>query len=158
MAISLAYVSRYNGSMAHTNPSDDSLRSLLANARTIAVVGASSNPERASYGIMRRLQQAGYHVVPVNPRETDVLGERAYASLADIPEPVDIVNVFRRSEDTPPIADEAAAIGAKAIWLQSGIENEDTAARAKAAGMVTVMDACIATVYSILRVPSIPAR
>ena len=158
MGISLAYVSRYNGSMAHTNPSDDSLRSLLANARTIAVVGASSNPEKASYGIMRRLQQAGYHVVPVNPRETEVLGERAYASLADIPEPVDIVNVFRRSEDTPPIADEAAAIGAKAIWLQSGIENEDTAARAKAAGMVTVMDACIATMHSILRVPSIPAR
>ena len=158
MGISLAYVSRYNGLMAHTNPSDDSLRSLLANARTIAVVGASSNPEKASYGIMRRLQQAGYHVVPVNPRETEVLGERAYASLADIPEKVDIVNVFRRSEDTPPIADEAAAIGAKAIWLQSGIENDDTAARAKAAGLVTVMDACIATLYSLLRVPSIPAR
>ena len=79
--------------------------------RSIAVVGASSNPDKSSYGIMRKLQSVGYHVIPVNPRETDVLGERAYASLREIPGRVDIVDVFRRAEDTPPIADDAVAIG-----------------------------------------------
>jgi predicted CoA-binding protein len=143
--------------MAHTNPSDEELRNLLARSHTIAMVGASSNPEKASYGIMRRLQQVGYRVIPVNPRETEVLGEKAYPSLTDIREPVDIVNVFRRSEDTPPIADEAVKVGAKAIWLQSGISHEDAAARARAGGLVAVMDACIATVHSYLRV-SAPQR
>lgn len=121
------------------------------------MVGASSNPDRPAYGIMRRLQAVGYRVIPVNPRETDVLGEKAYASLADIPDPVDIVNVFRRSEDTPVIADEAVAIGAKAIWLQSGIASEEAAARATARGLVAVMDACIATVHSSLRVQAVAA-
>ena len=101
--------------MSHPNPSDAELKQLLVNARTIAMVGASSNPDKASHGIMQKLQKVGYHVIPVNPRETEVLGEPAFASLAAIPEPVDIVDVFRRAEDTPAIADEAAAIGAKAI-------------------------------------------
>ena len=140
--------------MSHVNPSDDELRRLLESAHTIALVGASSNPEKSAYGIMRRLLAVGYRVVPVNPRETEVLGQKAYASLSDIPEPVDIVNVFRRAEDTPPIADEAATIGAKAIWLQSGIWSEEAAARAKAAGLTAVMDACIATVHAVLRVPA----
>jgi predicted CoA-binding protein len=140
--------------MSHANPSDARLRQLLSDASTIAVVGASSNPDRASYGIMQRLQGAGYTVIPVNPRETEVLGERAYPSLADIPRPVDIVNVFRRPEDTPAIADEAVAIGAGAIWLQSGIANDDAARRAEAGGLTVVMDACIATVHSVLRVPA----
>jgi predicted CoA-binding protein len=96
---------------------------------------------------------AGYHVIPVNPRETEVLGQKAFASLRDIPEKVDIVDVFRRPEDTPPIADEAAAIGAKAIWLQSGISNEETARRAEAAGLLAVMDACIGVEHSLLRIP-----
>lgn len=140
----------------HTNPSDEELKTLLTNAQTIAVVGASGNPEKASYGIMQRLQNVGYHVIPVNPRETEVLGEKSYPSLSDIPGTpgaVDIVDVFRRAEDTPPIADEAAKIGAKALWLQSGISNEDAAARAKAGGLTVVMDACIATAHSLLRVP-----
>ena len=137
----------------HTNPSDAELKQLMANASTIAVVGASSNPEKSSYGIMRKLQSVGYHVIPVNPRETEVLGERAYASLSDIPVPVDIVDVFRRSEDTPPIADEAVKIGAKALWLQSGIENEDAAKRAKAGGLTVVMDSCLGTMHAVLRVP-----
>jgi predicted CoA-binding protein len=137
----------------HTNPTDKELTTLLTNAHTIAVVGASSDPEKASYGIMQRLQNVGYHVVPVNPRETEVLGEKSYASLSDIPGKVDIVDVFRRAEDTPPIADEAAKIGAKALWLQSGISSEETAARAKAGGLTVVMDACIATAHSLLRVP-----
>jgi predicted CoA-binding protein len=139
--------------MSHSNPSDEDLKTLLTTARTIAIVGASSNPDKASYGIMQKLQKAGYKVIPVNPRETDVLGERAYPSLADIPDQVDIVDVFRRSEDTPAIADEAVAIGAKALWLQTGIANEDAAARATAAGLTVVMDTCIGATHSFLRVP-----
>jgi predicted CoA-binding protein len=137
----------------HTNPSDEDVKTLLTGANTIAIVGASSNPEKSSYGIMQRLQSVGYHVIPVNPRETEVLGEKSYPSLTDIPVPIDIVDVFRRAEDTPPIADEAVKIGAKAIWLQSGISNEDTAARAKAGGLAVVMDACLATAHALLRVP-----
>jgi predicted CoA-binding protein len=139
--------------MPHVNPSDDRLREILSGASTIAVVGASSNPERASHGIMRRLQRSGYHVVPVNPREAEILGERAYPTLADIPVPVDIVSVFRRSEDTPPVADEAVAIGARVLWLQSGISSEDAAARAKAGGLTVVMDLCIATEHAYLGIP-----
>ena len=140
--------------MAYQNPPDDQLKQLLTDANTIAMVGASSNPDKASHGIMRKLQQSGYRVIPVNPRETEVLGERSYASLAEIPERVDIVDVFRRAEDTPPIADEAVKIGAKALWLQTGIVNEDAATRAKAGGLVVVMDACIGATHSLLQVPT----
>ena len=136
----------------HTNPSDEQVKQLLTDAHTIAIVGASTNPERSSYGIMQKLQHAGYHVIPVNPRETEVLGEKAYASLSDIPEHVDIVDVFRRSEDTPPIAAEAVSIGAKVLWLQSGISNEEAAERATAGGLTVVMDECLGTMHSILRV------
>lgn len=138
--------------MAHVNPSDEELKQILVDATTIAVVGASSNPERSSHGIMKRLQQVGYRVIPVNPRETEVLGERSYPSLKDVPVKIDIVDVFRRSEDTPPIADEAVAVGAKVLWLQSGISSEDAATRAKTGGLTVVMDACLATEHSLLRV------
>jgi predicted CoA-binding protein len=137
----------------HKNPSDSELKELMTNASTIAVVGASSNPEKSSYGIMRKLQSVGYKVIPVNPRETEVLGERAYASLIDVPVPVDIVDVFRRSEDTPPVADEAVKIGAKVLWLQSGISNEDAATRAVAGGLTVVMNSCLGTMHAVLRVP-----
>src|SRR5476651_2694260 len=139
--------------MAHANPSDQVLTQLLTDAKTIAIVGASSNPDKASYGIMQKLQSVGYRVIPVNPRETEILGERSYPSLADIPGPIDIVDVFRRAEDTPAIADEAVKIGAKALWLQTGIVNEDAAARATAGGLAVVMDACIGATHSLLRVP-----
>ena len=138
--------------MAHSNPSDEELRQILSNASTIAVVGASSKPDRSSHGIMQRLQYVGYRVVPVNPHETEVLGERAYPSLKDVPIKIDIVDVFRRPEFTPAIADDAVAVGAQVLWLQSGIENEDAARRAKAGGLKVVMDACLATVHSYLRV------
>src|SRR5947208_5789034 len=138
--------------MAHQNPSDQALKQLLTNATTIAMVGASSNPDKASHGIMQKLQKAGYKVIPVNPRETDILGERSYPSLLDIPEPVDIVDVFRRAEDTPGIADEAVTKGAKALKLQTGISNEDAAARAKAGGLIVVMDLCIGATHSLLQV------
>jgi len=137
----------------HHNPSDQELIALLTTANTIAMVGASSNADKASHGIMQRLQKVGYRVIPVNPRETEVLGEKAYASLGDIPVPVDIVDVFRKSEDTPPIADEAVKIGAKALWLQTGISSEDAAARAIAGGLTVVMDACIGATHSLLRIP-----
>jgi predicted CoA-binding protein len=140
--------------MSHSNPPDPELKQLLTSATVIAMVGASANPEKASHGIMLRLQKAGYRVIPVNPREAEVLGERSYRSLLDIPERVDIVDVFRRSEDTPPIADEAVKIGAKALWLQTGIASEDAGARAKAGGLVVVMDACIGATYSRLGVPA----
>jgi hypothetical protein len=138
--------------MAHSNPSDQDLKQLLTAAKTIAVVGASSNPEKASYGIMRKLQQAGYRVIPVNPKETEILGERSFASLLDVPEPIDIVDVFRRAEDTPAIADDAVTIGAKALWLQTGIVSEDAAARARAGGLQVVMDQCIGATHSLLQV------
>ncbi|MQA28643.1 MAG: CoA-binding protein [Luteitalea sp.] len=138
--------------MPHTNPADAELKELLTTATTIAVVGASSNPDKTSYGIIQKLQSVGYRVIPVNPRETDVLGERAYPSLLDIDQPVDIVDVFRRSEDTPSIADEAVQIGAKALWLQSGVSNEDAAVRARAAGLIVVMDTCIGATHAGLGV------
>lgn len=139
--------------MAHLNPSDDELKQLLTTARTIAVVGASSNPERPSHGIMKKLLAVGYQVFPVNPRETEVLGQKAYASLSAVPEKIDIVDVFRRSEETPPIADEAVAAGAKVLWMQSGVSNEETAERAKAGGLTVVMNACVGALHSLLRVP-----
>jgi predicted CoA-binding protein len=139
--------------MAHQNPSDQELKQLLTDATTIAMVGASSNPEKASYGIMQRLQKSGYRVIPVNPRETEILGERAYPSLIDVPERIDIVDVFRRAEDTPGIADEAVTIGAKVLWLQTGIVSEDAAGRATKGGLAVVMDACIAATHSLLRIP-----
>jgi hypothetical protein len=117
------------------------------------MVGASSKPEKASYGIMRKLQSVGYRVIPVNPRETEVLGEQAYPSLADVPEPIDIVDVFRRAEDTPAIADEAVKVGAKVLWLQTGVASEEAAARAEAGGLTVVMDACIGSTHAILQVP-----
>jgi predicted CoA-binding protein len=137
----------------HQNPPDEELRKLLVEARTIAIVGASSNPDRPSHGIMKRLLAAGYRVIPVNPRETEVLGQTAVPALDAIGEPVDIVDVFRRSEDTPAIADEAVKIGAKALWLQLGVSNEDAWARASAAGLVVVMDKCIGATHAALNIP-----
>jgi len=140
--------------MAHANPPDPELKRLLTEATTIAMVGASSNPEKTSYGIMQKLQKAGYRVIPVNPRETEILGERSYPSLIDVPERIDIVDVFRRPEDAPSIADEAVTIGARALWLQTGIVSEDAAARAQAGGLIVVMDKCIGATHSLLHIPS----
>jgi len=138
--------------MAHANPSDPELKQLLNDTTIIAIVGASSNPDKESHGIMQKLQRSGYRVIPVNPHETEVLGERSYPSLVDVPERIDIVDVFRRAEDTPGIADEAVTIGAKALWLQTGIVSEDAAARAKAGGLTVVMDRCIGATVSLLKV------
>jgi hypothetical protein len=139
--------------MPHMNPPDDAIRKLLTDSRTIAMVGASSNPERDSNGIFGKLQSVGYRVIPVNPRETEVLGEKAYATLEDVPEHVDIVDVFRRAEEAPAIAESAVKIGAKALWLQQGIVSEGAAARATAAGLTVVMDRCLATTHTLMRIP-----
>lgn len=144
--------------MPFQNPPDDVIRALLTEATVIAMVGASANPDRASHGIMKKLMHAGYRVIPVNPTETEVLGERSFASLVDVPERVDIVDVFRRAEDTPPIADAAVTIGAKALWLQTGISSEDAAARAKAGGSIVVMDRCIGATHSLMRIPPKPRQ
>ena len=128
---------------SHRNPSDDAIRALLESSKVVAMVGASARPDRPSHGIMRLLLGAGFTVIPVNPRETEVLGRRAYATLADLPEKVDIVDVFRKAEDTPEIADDAVTIGARALWLQLGIASEEAAAKAAAGGLVVVMDRCL---------------
>src|SRR3954453_23212540 len=135
--------------MAHANPSDQQLKQLLTDATTIAVVGASSNPDKASHGIMQKMQSAGYRVIPVNPKETEILGERSFPSLVDVPDRIDIVAVFRRAEGTPSIAGEAVTIGAKALWLQPGIVSEEAAAIAAKGGLTVVMDACIGATHSL---------
>ena len=131
--------------LAPALPSDAELRSLLSNARTIAIVGLSSKPNRDSYEIGEYLQGKGYRIVPVNPKETEVLGERAYASLDDVPAEIaiDVVDVFRRAEDTPPIAEAAVRRGAKVLWFQDGIVNEDARRIAEAAGLTVIMGVCI---------------
>jgi predicted CoA-binding protein len=129
--------------MTHQNPSLDELRNILTRSKTIALVGASSSPERESHAIMKRLMASGYRVIPVNPKEEQILGQKSYPSLGDIPEAIDIVDIFRRAEDTPPIAEEAVRVGAKVLWLQLGISNEDAAARATAGGLIVIMDRCI---------------
>jgi len=138
----------------HANPDDDRLRALLTEAKTIAVVGASSKGDRPSNGVMRRLAAAGYRVIPVNPNEQVVLGEKSYPTLEAVPDRVDIVDVFRRAELTPPIARSAVAIGARVLWLQEDVVNEEAARIATDGGLEVVMDACIGVVHSVLRVPA----
>ena len=125
------------------NPDVDAIRALLQRVKTVAVVGLSPKPERPSFGVARALQRFGYRIVPVRPATTSVLGEACYASLRDIPFPVDLVNVFRAPEFVPAVVEEAIAIGAPAIWLQDGVVHEAAALRAQAAGLTVVMDRCI---------------
>lgn len=121
----------------------ETIRQILAECKTIAVVGLSSNPIRPSYGVSRYLQQHGYRILPVNPNETSVLGEMAYPSLAAVPEPFDLVDIFRRSEEAGEHVDEAIRLGARAVWLQEGVIDEAAAQRAADAGLWVVMDRCI---------------
>ncbi len=124
-------------------PDDHDLRALLAAARTIAVVGLSSNPDRPSFQVAKYLQAVGYLIIPVHPAVREVLGEKAYASLEEIPDRVDIVDVFRRSEQTPEVARSAVAIGARALWLQEGITNAQAEETASRAGLLVVSDRCL---------------
>ncbi len=116
---------------------------ILESYRTIAVVGLSSQRFRPSHSVTAYMQSQGYRIIPVNPHETEVLGERAYARLQDVPGPVEIVDVFRRSEHVARVVEEAIEVGAKVLWLQEGVVDEEAAARARGAGMEVVMDLCI---------------
>lgn len=138
----------------HSNPPEEVLRKLLTSARTIAVVGASSKPEKPSNRVFGYLQSAGYRLLPVNPAESEVLGEKAYASLEEITEPIDIVDVFRRPEYTPAVAVSAVQVGAGMLWLQQGIFSEEAARHAGAGGLAVVMNLCIAVVHRRLGIPA----
>ena len=120
-----------------------SIKEILEKYKTIAVVGLSSHPWRASFSVSRYMQSAGYRVIPVNPLETEVLGEKAYPTLDDIPEPFEIVDIFRRPEYVPDIVEAAIRRGARVVWMQLGVVNEAAAARARAAGLEVVIDRCI---------------
>jgi predicted CoA-binding protein len=128
----------------YKNPNADEIKHLLEESRNVAVVGLSDSPYRTSHAIARILQSWGYRIFPVNPNLTGpVLGEEPYASVPEIPEPIDIVDVFRRSEKVAPIAEDAVAAGAKALWMQSGVVNEEAARYAEEHGLTVVMDRCI---------------
>jgi uncharacterized protein len=133
------------GDMSVATPEDRELRSLLGAARVIAIVGLSSRPDRPSLDVAEYLQDHGYRIIPVNPNETEVLGERAYPSLSEIPRDVsvDVVDVFRRAKETPEVAREAVAIGAKVLWLQEGIVNDEAHRIASDAGLEVIMGVCI---------------
>ncbi|HEX4773142.1 MAG TPA: CoA-binding protein [Bryobacteraceae bacterium] len=123
--------------------SDEQITELFRVMKTVAVVGLSNNPMRASYGVSRFLQRQGYRIIPVNPKETEVLGERAYPTLGDVPDPIDVVDVFRRSEFVPAIVDELKGRKIRCIWLQEGVISKEAVAKAEAAGIPIVMDRCI---------------
>ena len=122
--------------------STETIEKILADCRTIAVVGLSSDPNRPSHGVASYMRSHGYKVIAVNPNETEVFGERAYSSLADVPDKIDLVDVFRRSSEAGGAVDEAIALGVKAVWLQDGVIDEAAAERAHEAGLLVVMDRC----------------
>jgi predicted CoA-binding protein len=124
---------------------------ILKSSRVVAVVGLSSNPERPSCRVASYLKRHGYRIIPVNPRESTVLGEAAYPDLSSVPGPVDVVDIFRRPEDVPAIVEQAIKIGAKAVWMQEGVVNEAAAARAREAGLLVVMDKCMRKEHIKLR-------
>ncbi|MFF2155739.1 CoA-binding protein [Paenibacillus chitinolyticus] len=136
--------------MPFENPSRDEIKTLLASAGPIAVVGLSDNPERVSHMVSAAMKSRGYEIIPVNPNADVILGDKSYASLSDIPGHVDIVNVFRRSDQVVPIAEEAVRKGAKVLWLQQGVYNEEAAEIAQRGGLTVVMDRCIKVEDAIL--------
>jgi predicted CoA-binding protein len=131
------------------NPGTEERCALLKRVKTIAVVGLSPNPARPSYGVARAMQEFGYTIVPVHPKATEILGARAFSRLADIPGPVDLVNVFRRAEHIDAVVGECLNLGHKLLWIQEGIVNEAAALRAQAGGMTVVMNRCIYRDYTV---------
>jgi len=130
--------------------SDKVMKEILLSAKTIASFGLSSNEEKESYWIVSYLKEQGYRIIPVNPTATEILGEKVYPDLESIPDQVDVVQVFRKSEDVPPVVDAAIKIGAKVVWMQAGIVNEEAAQKARAAGLQVVMDACMRVTHQRL--------
>ena len=137
--------------------SDKEMKEILLSTKTIASVGLSSNQEKDSFWIVSYLQEQGYRIIPVNPTATEILGEKVYPNLEAIPDKVDVVQVFRKSEDVPPVVDAAIKIGAKAVWMQAGIVNEEAAQKAREAGLQVVMDACMRVTHQRLIGPK-PAQ
>ena len=133
--------------MSFGDPSDDEIRAILTQPMTVAVVGCSPDPTRDSHRVARALQMMGHRVIPVNPQAREILGLRCYGSLRQIEEPIDMVDVFRRSELVPAIVEDTIAVGAGILWLQLGVVHEGAAARARAAGIAVIMDRCPAVEY-----------
>lgn len=131
-------------------PTNDQLRQWLQETKTIAVVGLSDKPDRTSYLISETMQQRGYRIIPVNPMVSEVLGEKAYATLEDVPEKIDMVNVFRRSEELYSVVEATIRVGAKRVWAQQGVEDERAAELAAENGIEIVMDQCLAVAHSVL--------
>jgi hypothetical protein len=129
--------------MAFPNPAPEEIKALLQRVKTIAVVGLSPKPDRPSYVVARAMQRYGYRIIPVRPATAEVLGEKCYPSLADVPEKVDLVDVFRAAEHIPALVDACIALGVPAIWIQEGIVHEAAAGQARAAGLTVVMDRCL---------------
>ena len=123
--------------------SDKEMKEILLSATTVASVGLSSNQEKESYWIAAYLKEQGYRIIPVNPTATEILGEKAYPDLSSVPEKVDVVQVFRKPEDVPPVVEEAIKIGAKVVWMQEGISHAESAKKAREAGLQVIMDACM---------------
>ncbi|HEY7825431.1 MAG TPA: CoA-binding protein [Candidatus Acidoferrales bacterium] len=138
-----AETSNSDASPVPAQPAGDPVNEILKSSRTIAVVGLSSRRFRPSYGVAEYLKSVGYRIIPVNPQETEVLGEKSRARLEDISEPVDIVNIFRRSEFVPDIVESAIRIGARGVWMQEGVVHPEAAERARRAGLFVIQDACI---------------
>ncbi len=133
--------------MVFQNPSDETIREVLSVPRTIAVVGCSPNPDRDSHRIAMLLQRKGHRVIPVNPGQREILGEKCYGSLEEIPETIEMVDIFRRSEEVAPIVEQAVKVGARIVWMQLGVIDERAAAKAQQAGLIVVMDRCPAIEY-----------
>ena len=127
--------------------SEKEMKDILLSAKTVAAVGLSSNPAKESFGIVQYLKDQGYRIIPVNPSASEIMGEKAYPDLSSIPEAVDVVQVFRKPEDVPPVVEEAIKIRAKVVWMQEGIVNEEAAQKAREAGLQVVMDACMRSAH-----------
>ena len=133
------------------NEQEQKIRDILTSANIVASVGVSSNPQKESYGVVSYLHEQGYTIIPVNPTASEIMGKKAYPSLSDIPDKVDVVQVFRKPEDVPPVVDEAIKIGAKVVWMQEGIVNEEAAKKAEEAGLQVVMDTCMRAAHRYLK-------
>lgn len=135
--------------------SDQELKEILSNTKIIASVGLSGNQQKESYGIAAYLMEQGYQVIPVNPTATEILGETSYPDLESVPVKIDVVQVFRKPEDVPPVVEDAIKVGAKVVWMQEGIVNEEAAKRAREAGLQVVMDACMRSTHRRLIGPKL---
>ena len=140
------------------NDFEKAVREILETTNTIASVGLSSNPEKESYGVVSYLKRQGYKIIPVNPNASEILGEKAYPSLSDVPDKVDVVQIFRKSEDVPPVVEEAIKIGAKVDWMQEEVINNEAGQAAHEAGLFVVMDTCMRAAHQWLKIGPKPIK